>query len=184
MELFKKVANFIMPVEEEEIEEEAAENAEKEAAGEREADFAEQKVAVAGGGFEYARPSYAGMSYARSGADYRQSATASSAYASPQQSARPTLTVHTTKAQELSVQLYEPTKFDQVTAIADDLGKKRAVIVNYEQVAPAEQRRICDFVNGVCYVLDGDAKRVSSNIVLYVPNGIDVTDAMTAALAR
>ena len=45
-----------------------------------------------------------------------------------------------------------------------------------------EQRRICDFVNGVCYVLDGCAKRISEQIVLYVPEGVDVDEAMSVAL--
>ena len=58
----------------------------------------------------------------------------------------------------------------------------KACVVNYEQIEALEQRRICDFVNGVCYVLDGSAKRVSNQIMLYVPNGVDVAEAMTMAL--
>ena len=54
--------------------------------------------------------------------------------------------------------------------------------VNYEKIEAAEQRRICDFVNGVCYVLDGCAKRVTGQIVLYVPAGVDVAEAMTVAM--
>lgn len=95
---------------------------------------------------------------------------------------RPQLTVHTTKVTELKVQIFAPTKFDQVVAIADDLKAGKGCVVNYERVEAAEQRRICDFVNGVCYVLDGTAKRVSSQIVLYVPQGVDVAEAMSVAL--
>ena len=95
---------------------------------------------------------------------------------------RPQLTVHTTKMSELKVQIYAPRNFDQVTAIADDLKDGKACVVNYEKIEADEQRRICDFVNGVCYVLDGCAKRVSGQIVLYVPNGVDVAEAMTLAL--
>ena len=95
---------------------------------------------------------------------------------------RPQLTVHTTKTSELKVQIYAPRNFDQVTAIADDLKDGKACVVNYEKIEADEQRRICDFVNGVCYVLDGCAKRVSGQIVLYVPNGVDVAEAMTLAL--
>lgn len=95
---------------------------------------------------------------------------------------RPQLKVHTTKVAELKVQIYAPTHFDQVTGIADDLKAGKGCVVNYERVEAAEQRRICDFVNGVCYVLDGTAKRVSSQIVLYVPQGVDVAEAMSVAL--
>ena len=95
---------------------------------------------------------------------------------------RPKLTVHTTKKQNLNVRIYAPTNFDQVTAIADDLKAGKAVVVNYERIEAEEQRRICDFVNGVCYVLDGCAKRISAQIVLYVPEGVDVDEAMSMAL--
>ena len=95
---------------------------------------------------------------------------------------RPKLTVHTTKQQTLTVRIYAPTDFDQVTAIADDLKAGKAAVVNYERIESAEQRRICDFVNGVCYVLDGCAKRISDKIVLYVPEGVDVDEAMSIAL--
>lgn len=94
----------------------------------------------------------------------------------------PQLTVHTTKIPELRVQIYVPENFDQVTDIADNLKSGKAVVVNYERVAVEEQRRICDFVNGACYVVNGCAKRISEQIVLYAPEGVDVAEAMPAAL--
>ena len=99
-----------------------------------------------------------------------------------QKKSQPQLTVHTTKQPQLKMQIYAPRNFEQVTAIADDLKAGKACVVNYEQIEAMEQRRICDFVNGVCYVLDGSAKRVSNQIMLYVPNGVDVAEAMTMAL--
>lgn len=97
-------------------------------------------------------------------------------YTEPVMHARPTLTVHTTKVPELKVQIYVPSKFDQVADIADDLKAKHAAIVNYERVDEAEQRRICDFINGVCYVEDGEARRISNTMVLYVPAGVNVIE--------
>lgn len=99
-----------------------------------------------------------------------------------QKKQQPQLTVHTTKQPQLKMQIFAPRNFDQVTAIADDLKAGKACVVNYEQIEALEQRRICDFVNGVCYVLDGSAKRISNQIMLYVPNGVDVAEAMTLAL--
>lgn len=92
-------------------------------------------------------------------------------------SSRPHLTVHTTKAVKLTVQIYAPERFDEVPHIADDLKAGKAAVVNYEKVAVDEQRRLCDFVNGVCYVLDGSAKRITGKIVLYVPNGVNIEEA-------
>lgn len=95
---------------------------------------------------------------------------------------RPKLTLHTTKVAKLTVKIYAPSNFDQVTAIADDLKAGKATVVNYERVALEEQRRICDFVNGVCYTLDGCAKRITGQIVLYVPDGVDVDEALSVAM--
>ena len=98
------------------------------------------------------------------------------------QGERPQLTVHTTKTAKLKVNIYAPTNFDQVTAIADDIKEGKAAVVNYERIDADEQRRICDFVNGTCYVMDGCARRVTGQIVLYVPSGVDVGEAMSVAL--
>ncbi len=103
-------------------------------------------------------------------------------YARQEASARPQLTVHVTKTPELKIQVYVPSKFDQVMEIADDLKARRAVIVNYERVQAEEQRRICDFVNGTCYVINGAAKRISDTMVLYVPEGVSTSDAISTAL--
>lgn len=89
----------------------------------------------------------------------------------------PKLTVHTTKQLKLNIGVYAPRDFDQVCQIASDIREGKAAIVNYEQLEAEEQRRICDFLNGTCYVLDGCPRRVSQSMVLYVPDGVDVEDA-------
>ena len=94
---------------------------------------------------------------------------------------RPKLTVHTTKTPELAMEIHVPSNFDQVARIADDLLANRAAVVNYERVDVPEQRRICDFINGVSYVLDCEARRISDIMVLYVPSGVDVATAKPTA---
>ena len=100
----------------------------------------------------------------------------------PQQPTRPNLVVH--EAPKLKVRIYTPTSFDQAAGIADDLRDKRAVVVNYERVETELQRRICDFINGCCYVTDGGVKRVCDTIVLYVPEGVNVSEAMSIAAVK
>ena len=75
------------------------------------------------------------------------------------------------------MEIHVPSNFDQVARIADDLLANRAAIVNFERVDVPEQRRICDFINGVSYVLDCEARRISPIMVLYVPSGVDVSTA-------
>ena len=87
---------------------------------------------------------------------------------------RPVLTVHTNKVPELKMTICMPTSFDQANRIANALKNKEAVLVNYEKVSITEQRRLCDFVNGVCYVLDGGVQRISETSVLYVPAQVNI----------
>ncbi len=180
MELFRKITDFIMPPVEEEVEEVVETSGQQTSQMVGNEEVADRMVANGGtmsyGGTAYQaaesqRPAYERMTYE----PVEESARA----------ARSQFKVHTTaKVQDLRMQVYVPVSFDQVASIADDLKDKRAVIVNYEKVDLAEQRRICDFVNGVCYVSDGDARRISQNIVLYVPEGIEVSDAMAMAFAN
>ena len=168
----KQLQDLLMPIEyvddfEEEFVEEQKSSQKKaaSAAQERVASYEEEIKVSNGGSYHVSRPKYT-----------------TGSYQSQQEKSRPQLTVHTTKKMALKVQIYAPSNFDQVTAIADDLKEGKACVVNYEKIEAAEQRRICDFVNGVCYVLDGCAKRVTGQIVLYVPAGVDVAEAMTVAM--
>lgn len=95
-------------------------------------------------------------------------------------SERPKFKLHTASTPSLNMEVHVPQNFDHVKVIGDELKKKNAVIVNYEMLAVHDQRRICDFLNGLTYVLDGNVKRISNNIVLYVPDGVDVSDAVLA----
>ncbi len=96
-------------------------------------------------------------------------------------STRPKLTVHTSETAELAVDIHIPSAFDQVRRIADDLLARKAAIVNYERVDSNEGRRISDFLNGVCYMLDGEARLISDNMALYVPKGINITSVTPKA---
>lgn len=78
-------------------------------------------------------------------------------------------------AADLSVCVSSPQSFDDAQAIANDLIARRAALVNFERIPVSEQNRVCDFVNGVSYVLKGEIRRVSGKMVLYVPCGVDVT---------
>ena len=159
----KKITDVLMPLEPVGVEDEGRLGEETVVSMPRQASRAEavdeEELKVANGGTVRVSSSYRGT-------------------ASQKSARRPQLTVHS--APQLKVRVYVPTNFDE----ADDLKARMAVIVNYEKVEAEEQRRICDFVNGACYVSDGGAKRISDYIVLYVPEGIDVSEAMSVAVLK
>lgn len=91
--------------------------------------------------------------------------------------------VSSSKSMDMKIQIYVPQNFDSVSEIADALKSKRSAIVNYERVELAEQRRICDFLNGVCYVQDGEVRRITATMVLYVPDGVEINEVKSVAPA-
>ena len=95
--------------------------------------------------------------------------------------ARPSLTV--VKPHDLTMRIYMPENFDQVVGIADDILEKKAAVVNYEKVGDEDQRRISDFVNGVCYVTDGAVSMISEKIFLYLPAGVESGEIARVATA-
>ncbi|MBP3232571.1 MAG: cell division protein SepF [Anaerovibrio sp.] len=92
---------------------------------------------------------------------------------------RPNLTLHTDntgKVPEFKIKIFVPQRFDDVREIADMLKAKSAVVVNYERVELPEQQRICDFLNGVCYVQDGFLHRISNTMVVYAPSSVEIDE--------
>ena len=87
------------------------------------------------------------------------------------------LTVHTTKVSELKVRIHRPRRYDDVSTAVTQLKQGIAVTVNFDCLNDGERRRVCDFLNGACYVLHGTARVVSSTIILYAPKGVDVTES-------
>ncbi|GEM_PF-148144 len=182
MDFLKRVTDFLMPVEEEEVvKTESARKEEQAEADERvtSTESYEERRVSNGASIPYASaepPMYS------SAAGARRSLHSASVYNAPRmrvtaQQERPKLTVHTTQIPSLNVKIYVPRSFDQVQEIADDLKAGRAVLVNYERVELEEQRRLCDFINGVCYIMNGEVKRVSTAMVLYAPDGVNVYEA-------
>ncbi len=78
------------------------------------------------------------------------------------------------KSSDMRILVFKLDSFDEVKSVADALNQKRAALVNYEKVDTEIQKRICDFVNGVCYVMNGEVKRISSTMVLYVPENVAI----------
>ena len=88
--------------------------------------------------------------------------------------ARPNLKL--IKAPEFVMKVYQPADYSQINGIADDILAHKASVVNYEYVHADEQRRICDYIDGVCYAVDGTVTQISEKIFLYVPAGISTSD--------
>ena len=96
------------------------------------------------------------------------------AYTDTSKTNRPNLQL--IKAPEFVMKVYTPADYNHINEIADDILAHKAVVVNYEYVHVEEQRRICDYIDGVCYAIDGAVTKISEKICLYAPAGISTSD--------
>ena len=72
------------------------------------------------------------------------------------------------------VVLFHAKTFDDAAKAADELRRKKAVILNMENVDKALTRRVVDFLSGAVYALDGRVKKVAQCTYLFCPHNMDV----------
>ncbi len=69
----------------------------------------------------------------------------------------------------------KPKCFNNSTAIADELRRRRPVIVDVGTLDPEEARRVIDFVSGTVYGIDGKLQKITSGIFVATPSQVDIT---------
>ncbi|MEG1743537.1 MAG: cell division protein SepF [Clostridia bacterium] len=78
-------------------------------------------------------------------------------------------------ATALEMKVCRPTKFEDVTEIAEHLLAKRTVVLNLEDANKETIVRIIDFLFGVTFAIEGQLKRVSSSTYVITPKNVEVT---------
>ena len=73
------------------------------------------------------------------------------------------------------VVLFHAKTFDDAAKAVDELVKRKAVILNMENVDKALTRRVVDFLSGAVYAVDGRVKKVAQSTYLFCPHNMDVT---------
>ena len=72
------------------------------------------------------------------------------------------------------VVLFHAKSFDDAASAADELRKRKAVILNMENVDKALTRRVVDFLSGAVYALDGSVKKIAQATYLFCPHNMTV----------
>ncbi len=78
-----------------------------------------------------------------------------------------------TKSQ-MRVIIYEPTVYEEIPSIVDDLKSRRPVVINLLSTDKDLAKKFFDFLNGAIYALDGNIQKVSNGIFILAPNNIDI----------
>ena len=90
------------------------------------------------------------------------------------------LKVHSSDQSALKVLVATPQRYDDAPLYADYLKANAVVLINFEAVDAMVQRSMIDFLNGVCYVINGNVQRVSDTILVYTPDRVDINKELFA----
>ena len=82
------------------------------------------------------------------------------------------------------VVLFHAKAFDDAAKAADELRRRKAVILNMENVDKALTRRVVDFLSGAVYALDGSVKKVAQSTYLFCPHNLEVVGDLEAIQAE
>ena len=82
------------------------------------------------------------------------------------------------------VVLFHAKTFDDAAKAADELRRRKAVILNMENVDKSLTRRVVDFLSGSVYALDGRVKKVAQSTYLFCPHNMDVVGDLESVQAE
>lgn len=108
-----------------------------------------------------------------------------SAAAAPQQ--KPAFSgqvLNTSAGNKQEVVLFHAKTFEDAAKATLELRKRRAIILNMENVDKALTRRVVDFLSGSVYALDGNVKKVAQSTYLFCPHNMDVLGDLENAQAE
>lgn len=73
------------------------------------------------------------------------------------------------------VVLMKPDHFgEDIKNVADELSKKHIIVLNLEDVAKPDSRRIIDFLSGATYAHSGNIKRIATDTFIITPCHVDI----------
>ena len=103
-----------------------------------------------------------------------QGQTAPDAYAQTEETRQRNKVVNINATTQLQVVLVKPERFEDASAIADQLNAKRTVVLNLESTNKQVSRRLIDFLSGVAYANNCQIKRVATSTFIITPYNVDI----------
>lgn len=73
-----------------------------------------------------------------------------------------------------NVVFFYPKSYDEVQRLIDYLKQGESVMLNLDNISDSEAQRMLDFASGSVYALNGSIQRVSGNIFLLTPEGLNI----------
>ena len=73
-----------------------------------------------------------------------------------------------------NVVFFYPKSYDEVQKLIDYLKQGESVMLNLDNISDSDAQRMLDFASGAIYALNGSIQRVSGNIFLLTPEGLNI----------
>ena len=73
----------------------------------------------------------------------------------------------------------EPNEYSDAQDIADCLKENYPVFINLQRLEKSQAKRVVDFLSGTIYAIDGDIKRVGTNLFLCTPKTVETEGQVT-----
>ncbi len=73
----------------------------------------------------------------------------------------------------------EPNEYSDAQDIADCLKENYPVFINLQRLEKSQAKRVVDFLSGTIYAIDGDIKRVGTNLFLCTPKNVETEGQVT-----
>ena len=73
----------------------------------------------------------------------------------------------------------EPNEYSDALDIADCLKENYPVFINLQRLEKSQAKRVVDFLSGTIYAIDGDIKRVGTNLFLCTPKTVETEGQVT-----
>ncbi len=103
-----------------------------------------------------------------------QGGAAAQGYTQQEVKQRSNKVVNINATTQLQVVLVKPERFEDASAIADQLNAKHTVVLNLESTGKEISRRLIDFLSGVAYANNGQIKRVATSTFIITPYNVDI----------
>ena len=73
----------------------------------------------------------------------------------------------------------EPNEYSDAQDIPDCLKENYPVFINLQRLEKSQAKRVVDFLSGTIYAIDGDIKRVGTNLFLCTPKTVETEGQVT-----
>lgn len=84
---------------------------------------------------------------------------------------------------KMKISIQEPLAYDDGPGILDDIMSGKTVVLNLEMLEVEKKQQILDFVSGGIYSLSGNIQKVTKDIFVIVPKGVQVDGSIVDTMS-